>query len=43
MIAKEARMQVERFYDKEQLDTFTESLTPVFEPIMGTLANYRRP
>ena len=98
MIAKEARIQVDRFYSKEDLDEFTEvffiffpyffegarcglkelflfssrssflagclahidspplfgfvpsglreyeqSLTPIFEPIMGTLANYRRP
>jgi len=43
VIAKEARMQVERFYSADELNTFTESLTPVFEPIMGTLSNYRRP
>ena len=42
VIAKEARLQVEAHYSKEILDDFTESLTPVFEPIMGTLENYRR-
>ena len=42
VIAKEARLQVEAHYSKETLDVFTESLTPVFEPIMGTLENYRR-
>ena len=36
-------MRPVRFYSKEELDDFTESLTPVFEPIMGTLSNYRRP
>jgi len=43
VIAKEARVQVEQFYEQTELDEFTESLTPVFEPIMGTLASYRRP
>jgi len=43
VIAKEARIQVEQFYTQKELDEFTESLTPVFDPIMGTLANYRRP
>lgn len=31
VIAKEARAVVERMYDEEVLDEFTESLTPVFE------------
>lgn len=42
VIAKEARAVVERLYDQEALDEFTDSLTPVFEPIMATLEKYRR-
>uniref|UniRef100_A0A7S0Z1X2 Uncharacterized protein n=1 Tax=Hemiselmis tepida TaxID=464990 RepID=A0A7S0Z1X2_9CRYP len=43
VIAKDARVWVEQFYDQEMLDDFTESLTPVFQPIMKTLEKYERP
>jgi len=42
VIAKDARAVVESHYGEEELEEFTNSLTPVFQPIMETLSKYRR-
>jgi hypothetical protein len=42
VIAKEARVAVELMWDETMLEEFTESLTPVFQPVMSTLQKYRK-
>ncbi|EKX40126.1 hypothetical protein GUITHDRAFT_113862 [Guillardia theta CCMP2712] len=42
VIAKDARAVIESLYNEEEVEDFTSSLTPVFQPIMETLSKYRR-
>ena len=42
VIAKDARQCVCLYYDEAMVNDFTESLTPVFQPVLTTLQKYRQ-